>query len=148
MTGVQTCALPIFTFASTEEEQKQRIEDLARATNSILVTTVKDYKNQEFKDREYSQPAVIRSNNNLNTFIEIHDWDLKNKNSWQTQVYKLNTEANQCYGVFDRKIMYFKQLAKFTMDTGAEDFLVHKNLMYKGLIKKNYEHVISVHFER
>ena len=132
----------------TEEQQKQRIEALANATNSILVTTVKDYKNQEFKDREYSQPAVIRNGSDLNTFIEIHDWDLKNKNSWQTQVYKLNTVANQCYGVFDRKIMYFKQLAKFTMDVGAEDFLVHKNLMYKGLIKKNYEHVISVHFER
>jgi hypothetical protein len=43
--------------------------------------------------------------------------------------------------------MYFKQLAKFSMDAGASDFIVHKNLMYKSVIRKNYEHVISIRFE-
>jgi len=43
--------------------------------------------------------------------------------------------------------MYFKQLAKFSLDNGASNFIVHKNLMYKGLVKKNYEHVISITFD-
>jgi len=51
------------------------------------------------------------------------------------------------YGPFDRRTMYFKQLAKFSMDAGATYFQVHKNLMYKSLNKKNYEHVISITFE-
>jgi hypothetical protein len=50
------------------------------------------------------------------------------------------------YGVFERRTMFFKQLAKFSMDAGAVNFLVHRNLMYKSLLKKNYEHVVSIQF--
>jgi hypothetical protein len=42
--------------------------------------------------------------------------------------------------------MYFKQMANFSITAGARQFYVHKNLMYKSLIKKNYEHVISISF--
>jgi hypothetical protein len=49
-------------------------------------------------------------------------------------------------GLFARRSMYFKQMAKFSIDAGAKEFYVHKNLMYKSLIKKNYEHVISISF--
>ena len=37
-------------------------------------------------------------------------------------------------------------MAKFSIDAGANNFYVHKNLMYKSLIKKNYEHVITISF--
>jgi hypothetical protein len=53
----------------------------------------------------------------------------------------------QKHGPFQRRTMFFKQMAKYTKDAGAVDFMVHKNLMYKSLIKKNYEHVISIKFE-
>jgi hypothetical protein len=43
--------------------------------------------------------------------------------------------------------MYFKQLAKFSTDAGAGGFSVHKNLMYKGLTSKGYEHVITIKFD-
>jgi len=63
-------------------------------------------------------------------------------------VYEINAaNALTTYGVFQRRTMFFKQLAKFSMDAGAVNFLVHKNLMYKSLIKKNYEHVVSIQFE-
>jgi len=113
----------------------------------LVITTVKDYKNQEFKDREYSQPAIIKANNRMTAFTEIHDWDHADKNSWSTMVYELQGTDTKCHGVYRRRALYFKQLAKFTLDKGAAGFLVHKNLMYKSLIKKNYEHVISIHFE-
>jgi len=135
------------TFADTELSQKNKIDSLCKYAGNLIVTTVKDYKNQDFKDKEYSQPAIIKNSNGLTAFTEIHDWDIKDKNVWQTAVYQLNGLQSQCKGIYQRRSLYFKQLAKFTMDNGASDFLVHKNLMYKSLIKKNYEHVISIHFE-
>ena len=49
-------------------------------------------------------------------------------------------------GPYNRRSMFFKQMAKFSLDAGGKNFYVHKNLMYKSLIKKNYEHVISISY--
>jgi hypothetical protein len=135
------------TFADNEDHQKNKIDSLCKLANSLIITTIKDYKNQEFKDREYSQPAIIKSDNVLTAFTEIHDWDHKDKNSFTTALYQLSGMNSNCYSIYDRRTLFFKQLAKFTMDAGASNFLVHKNLMYKSLIKKNYEHVISINFD-
>ena len=136
------------TFAADEQQQKSMIDSLCKFSSNLIITTVKDYKNQDFKDREYSQPAIIKSNNQVTAFTEIHDWDQKDKNLWRTALYQLSGPNAQCCGEFNRRTLFFKQLAKFTMDSGATNFLIHKNLMYKSLIKKNYEHVISVSFEQ
>jgi hypothetical protein len=135
------------TFAENELEQQNAINAICKLANNLIITTVKDYKNQEFKDREYSQPAIIKSNGKLTAFTEIHDWDQHDKNAFVTAFYQLSGVDSNCRLVLNRRTLYFKQLAKFCMDSGATNFLVHKNLMYKSLIKKNYEHVISVHFE-
>ena len=135
------------TFFGNEQDQQRAIEHLCSLSTGTIITTVKDYKNQDFKDREYSQPAIIKANNNLTAFTEIHDWDQKDKTLWQTAVYRLSGLESACGGIFNRRALFFKQLAKFSMDAGATNFLVHKNLMYKSLIKKNYEHVISINFD-
>ena len=49
-------------------------------------------------------------------------------------------------GRYNRRTLFFKQLAKISSDAGALNFVVHKNLMYKSLLKKNYEHVITIEF--
>lgn len=136
------------TFAHDEQQQKNLIEMLCKCTGNVLITTLKDYKNQDFKDREYSQPAIIKTGGSITAFTEIHNWSQKDKNNWTTGLYQLSGEQADAKGLYARRTMFFKQLAKFTMDAGASNFLVHKNLMYKSLIKKNYEHVISIHFER
>ena len=46
-----------------------------------------------------------------------------------------------------RRTMYFKQLAKFTSDHGGKNFSIHKNLFYKPLLSKAFEHVISIDYE-
>ena len=135
------------TFFGNEQDQQRAIEHLCSSSTGTIITTVKDYKNQDFKDREYSQPAIIKANNNLTAFTEIHDWDQRDKTLWQTAVYQLSGLESSCGGIFNRRALFFKQLAKFSMDAGATNFLVHKNLMYKSLIKKNYEHVISINFD-
>jgi hypothetical protein len=114
----------------------------------LVITTIKDYKNQEFKDREYSQPAIIKADNKLTAYTEIHDWDMRDKNAFTTALYQLSGKDPVCCDIFNRRTLYFKQLAKFSSDAGAESFLVHKNLMYKSLIKKNYEHIVSINFEK
>lgn len=135
-----------FTFASSDQQQKDLITSVCSLANELVITTVKDYKNQDFKDREYSQPAIIK-NHGLTAYTEIHNWDQTDKNSFITMTYELTGNTARCRAIINRKTMYFKQMAKFCIDAGANDFLVHKNLMYKSLIKKNYEHVISIRFE-
>lgn len=138
-----------FTFATSDQEQQDKIAKICNLATAFVVSTIRDYKNQDYKDREFSQPVLVRNTGNQKIFLESHDWDLKDRTLWNTMVYEIDhpTDALKSYGIFDRRTMYFKQLAKFSMDAGAVNFLVHKNLMYKSLIKKNYEHVVSIQFE-
>ena len=135
-----------FTFAESEQDQEKNIKDVANLAKDVIVTTLKDYKNQEFKDREFSQPLAVYNGNRSKIFLEHHQSDFTDKNSWATTVYEIDGTEASIYGPFKHRSMFFKQLAKFSIDAGAKNFLVHKNLMYKSLIKKNYEHVISIKF--
>lgn len=138
-----------FTFSSGDLDQQKQIGLFCSLAKDFVISTLKDYKNQDYKDREYSQPVLVRNGNDKKTYLESHDWDLKDRASWKTTVFGIDQTTNQLetYGPFDRRTMYFKQLAKFSLDAGANNFLVHKNLMYKGLVKRNYEHVISITFD-
>jgi hypothetical protein len=113
-----------------------------------VITTLRDYKNQDYRDREFSQPAVLRNADASMIFLEAHDADPADRNAWSSRIYQITNPDSSLvtYGAFPRRAMYFKQLAKFSFDAGATNFLVHKNLMYKSLIKKNYEHVITIKF--
>ena len=135
-----------FTFAESEDQQRQNVELLSSLAKNLVLTTLRDYKNQDFKEREFSQPLAVHNHRNTKLFLEYHNYDYEDKNSWTTSVYELDDQSSQFYGPFRRRSMFFKQMAKFSLDAGAKNFLVHKNLMYKSLIKKNYEHVISISF--
>jgi len=135
-----------FTFASTEQEQLNKIQATADLAKDLIITTLRDYKNQDFRDREFSQPLAVHANNDTKVFLEYHNYSMSDKNSWSTMVYELHGKESQVNGPFARRSMFFKQMAKFSIDAGAKNFYVHKNLMYKSLIKKNYEHVISISF--
>ncbi len=138
-----------FTYAADDIEQQSTVKQICKLANEFVVSTLRDYKNQDFKDREFSIPAVIRNGKTNRVYNEFHDWDFANRSAWNTTVYEISNPDHSmtAYGPFPRRTMYFKQLAKFSLDAGASDFTVHKNLMYKSLIKKNYEHVISIRFE-
>jgi len=135
-----------FTFAKTEQEQMDKIQSISSMAKDLVVTTLRDYKNQDFKDREFSQPLAVHNQGQTKIFLEYHDYDFSDKNSWHTTVYEMDGPVAQVSKAFARRTMFFKQMAKFSIDAGAKDFYVHKNLMYKSLIKKNYEHVISIKF--
>ena len=138
-----------FTFADSDADQQNSVKTICSAATDFVISTLRDYKNQDFKDREFSLPALVRNGSDSTIYAEYHDWDLKDRTLWNTMVYEIENPSGTLttYGLFQRRTMYFKQLAKFSSDAGAVGFLVHKNLMYKSLIKKNYEHVISIQFE-
>lgn len=135
-----------FTFAESDKEQKDKVSDICSLAKEYVITTCKDYKNQEFKDREFSIPALIRGSE-IGIYLEFHDHNLQDRNVWNTKVFEIVKEKLFISGTHARRAMFFKQLAKFSTDAGAVGFTVHKNLMYKSLIKKNYEHVISIQFD-
>lgn len=137
-----------FTFFDNDDSQKKEIEKLSKLCSEYLITTCKDYKNQDFKDREFSTPALVRGDQSNLIFLEFHDYDLNNRYIWDTNVYQINNSNLKKGGPYSRKAMFFKQMAKFCYDSGAVSFTIHKNLMYKSLIKKNYEFVISVQFNK
>lgn len=135
-----------FTFADTEDKQRNNLELAASLAKTAVITTLRDYKNQDFKDREFSQPLAIYNQKTSKLFLEYHNYAHDDKNSWTTTVHELTGNTADVYGPFARRSMFFKQMAKFSIDAGANNFYVHKNLMYKSLIRKNYEHVISISF--
>jgi hypothetical protein len=136
-----------FTFAKSDQEQRDSILNICSLATEYVITTCKDYKNQEFKDREFSIPALIRGADNNKIYLEFHDHDMQDRNSWRTTVHEIEGSNLTVAGPFARRAVFFKQLAKFSADAGAVGFSVHKNLMYKSLLKKNYEHVISIRFD-
>ena len=136
-----------FTFASTDIEQRDSIVNICKLSTEYVITTCKDYKNQEFKDREFSIPTLVRNAASNKIYLEFHDYDLQDRNSWKTTVHEIDDKKLAVTGPFARRAVFFKQLAKFSADAGAVGFSVHKNLMYKSLFKKNYEHVISIRFD-
>ena len=137
-----------FTYADNDQMQKDLVNQICNMATDYVITTLRDYKNQDYKDREFSQPCIVKNNSENVIFLESHSWSQTDKNSWKSTIYSIDQQKRtvQTYGEFGRRTMYFKQLANFSTVAGAQDFTVHKNLMYKGLIKKNYEHVITIAF--
>jgi hypothetical protein len=138
-----------FTFAESESDQQNKIFNICQLATNFVISTLRDYKNQDYKEREFSIPAQVRNGTTSQLFLESHEWDQRDRTHWNTMLYEIDrpTGSTVSYGPFERRTMFFKQLAKFSMDAGAVHFLVHKNLMYKSLLKKNYEHVISIQFD-
>jgi hypothetical protein len=137
-----------FTFASTDQGQRDLVDHICGIAGELVITTLRDYKNQDFKEREFSSPAIVRNEQDYRIYFEFNNVDLVDRNLSSRTVYEITPDDVQIHPCFACRNMYFKQLAKFSMDAGAQEFLVHKNLMYKSLIKKNYEHVISIKFEQ
>lgn len=135
-----------FTFASTDHQQRQRVTDLCAATGSLLVTTLRDYKNQDFRDREFSQPIALRQDSERTIYFEHYEYDNADRNNFVGTNYVVTDDSLEVIGPFERRTMFFKQLAKFSFDAGAKNFLVHQNLMHKSVIKKNYEHILTIKF--
>jgi hypothetical protein len=141
---IVVAAEELLTYA--DNNQQELIKLMSELANELFITTLRDYKNQAPQSRDFSQPTVIKNDDSFSVFMEYHHYEYKVKNRWISYIYENGTNINT-YGSFKRQPMFFKQLAKFAYDAGAVNFTVHRDLMFKSLLKKNYEHLISVSYK-
>ena len=102
-----------FTFAVDEDEQRSKVGLLIRLANDMVITTLRDYKNQDFNGREFSQPLAVRNATGTMVFLEFNDYEYNERNFWKSTVYQVENTEFTAHGTFSRTSMYFKQLAKF-----------------------------------
>lgn len=136
------------TYADSEDAQKDITNALCNVVGSTLITTVRDYKNMPPHKRNFEEPFnFFMDDDHSCLFLDHYLWDRLNKQQWNHYLLAIENHASLItVGPLRRHTMYFKQLAKFTKDAGAIDFIVNKNLLYKGLFKKTYEHIITIQF--
>jgi len=135
-----------FLTYAEDNNQRELVTLMSELANDLFITTLRDYKNLAPQARDFSHPTVIKNDDGFSTFLEFHNYEYKVKNKWQSFIYENGTNINT-YGPFNRQPMFFKQLAKFAYDAGATNFMVHRDLMFKSLLKKNYEYLISVSYK-
>lgn len=132
------------TFARSDLDQQAKLNKLCDLAGQLIITTLRDYKNQSFNDREFALPCVVKDGQCDHVYLEHYHTNLQDKNICNRTVYQIKGVDLTVHGEFECRQMFFKQCAKFSIEAGASDFIVHKSIMYKGLLRKNYEHVISI----
>ena len=132
-----------FTYAASEQDQRDLLADIQKVTRGYVITSLQDYKNAAPHKRNHVDSAVF----NDTIIVEQSQTDKNNKQNWQNNIYFIeNNRDLTVVGPTDRRTMYFKQLAKYSADLGGTNYEIQKNLLYRGFFKKNYEHIITVKF--
>jgi hypothetical protein len=132
-----------FTFAASENDQRQLLSEIKNVTRGYLVTSLQDYKNNAPHKRNHVESGVYGDT----IILEQSQVDKNNRQNWQTHIYFIeNNRDLTVVGPLDRRTMYFKQLAKYSSDLGGNNYVIQKNMLYRGFFKRNYEHIITVQF--
>lgn len=136
-----------FTFADSEDNQRQLLEQVQKVCKGWLVTTLRDYKNFAPHKKNQIETFNINSNNNY-IVLENNVADKLDKQLWDNYWHCIkNHKQLLTLGPTKRRTMYFKQLAKYSSDLGSDQYVIQKNLLYKGFFSKNFEHIITVKFK-
>lgn len=132
-----------FTYAASENEQRDLLDQIKKVLDGYLITTLQDYKN----NAPHKRSQVDASNSNNIIIVEENILDRNNKQNWFTNVYFIENHSDlTVLGPIPRRTMYFKQLAKYSSDLGGSDYVIQKNMLYRGFFKRNYEHIITMRF--
>jgi len=130
-----------FTYAQTEQEQRNLLNDIKKVIKGYLITTLQDYKNNAPHKRSHVESGVYGNT----IIVEQNTTDKNNKQNWQNNIYFIeNNRDLTVIGPVERRTMYFKQFAKYTADVNGSNYIVQNNLLYRGFFRKNYEHIITV----
>jgi len=132
-----------FTYAETENDQRDLLGDIKSVTRGYLITSLQDYKNNAPHKRNHVESGVYGNT----IVVEQSQTDKNNKQNWQSHIYFIeNNRDLTIVGPVNRRTMYFKQLAKYSSDLNGTDYVIQKNLLYRGFFKRNYEHIITMRF--
>jgi len=132
-----------FTYAASENEQRDLLDQIKKVLSGYLITTLQDYKN----NAPHKRNQVDASNSNSIIIVEESILDRNNKQNWENYIYFIENHSDlTVLGPTPRRTMYFKQLAKYCSDLQGTQYVIQKNLLYRGFYKRNYEHIITVRF--
>jgi hypothetical protein len=132
-----------FTYCDSENAQRDLIAEIKNCTDGYLITSLQDYKNTAPHKRNHVDAAVHSDV----IFLEQNIVDKNNRQNWQTHIYFIENHHDlTVLGPTERRTMYFKQLAKYSSDLEGSNYVIQKNMLYRGFFKKNYEHIITVKF--
>ena len=135
-----------FTYGDSEESQRNKLSRIVEVTNGWLITTLQDYKNFAPHKKNQIDTMVISNSNNY-IMLESCVADKIDKQLWYHYRFCIKNHADLIsIGPVTRRTMYFKQLAKYSSDAGSTQYVIQKNLLYKGFFSKNFEHIITVKF--
>lgn len=133
-----------FTYATDEQNQRDLVNVLCSYTHNWLITTLQDYKNFAPHKKNQIDAMTVNSSNNY-IMLENSIADRSDKQLWDHYWYCIKDHQTlMTIGPIKRRTMYFKQLAKYTSDVGGLEYVIQKNLLYKGFFSKNFEHIITV----
>jgi hypothetical protein len=132
-----------FTYVETENDQRSLLANIKAITRGYLITSLQDYKNNAPHKRNHVESGLYGET----VIVEQSQIDKNNRQNWQSHIYFIeNNRDLTVVGPVERRTMYFKQLAKYSADLGGSDYVIQKNLLYRGFFKKNYEHIITMRF--
>jgi hypothetical protein len=132
------------TYCASELEQKQKLEKVKAICGDIFLTTLCDYKNAAPYKKK--QVDILQEFKNNNILIEHNISDTLDKQSWNNFYYFIENQKLSVIGPYQRRTMYFKQLAKYSSDLGCREYVIQKQSLYRGFAKQHWEHIITVRF--
>lgn len=132
-----------FTYCDSENAQRDLLAEIKKCTDGYLITSLQDYKNTAPHKRNHVDAAVY----NDIIIVEQHIIDKNSRQNWQNHIYFIENQHDMTVlGPTNRRTMYFKQLAKYSSDLQGSNYVIQKNMLYRGFFKKSYEHIITVQF--
>ena len=134
------------TVAETEDEQREKINMLKNLCRKGVYTTVKDYKNMTYNQRNFYEPFQLKNSAGDVILFKHRKWNDHDRQSWTEVNYALQDDVILHHSTVNKRTMYFKQLAKLASDAGSKSFQVEKKLMYKSLFSKNQDYIVYISF--
>lgn len=134
----------VLTRDSDELSQKKHIMQAVGLLNSngILLSSLRDYRNTNCHRRPLGDTCYNTLGDETIVTVEINELNPKDKQSWIQQIHVVsNNEEFVCIDAGPRRTLYFKQLAKYCADSGADKFGIIKDVFWKGHLRRTPEHV-------
>lgn len=134
------------TVAETEDDQRHKVKILSELANIGVYTTVKDYKNMTYNQRNFYEPFQLKNSTGDVILFKHRRFDTSDRQRWTEVNYAIHDDKLIHTSSVNKRTMYFKQLAKFASDVGSKSFQVEKKMMYKSLFSKNQDYIVYISF--
>lgn len=133
------------TYFTTEDEQRAVCAKMHALADQLIIITARDYKNLPQHARQFDEPLSFSYDTDREVVMfNKRKWSRDNKQLWDNYMYVISEENADILGPILRRTIYFKQLAKYMHDIGISTYTIQRNLLYKPLFAKHYEHIIAI----